>query len=235
MNFLIKIIDYQYQKKKYFFLKNNIKNINIFFDVGAHHGETIKDFLKNFSIKNIYSFEPSKINFDILDNKVQILKKKYLSTNIQIFNCGLGKINETLTLNEISDGESNTFNDLNTNSKYFKKKKMITSLFGIKKFFRDKTVSNVMTLKRFMDEKKINNIDFLKIDTEGFEYNILLGLSDYLKKTNFILFEHHYDNMIIKNYKYSDIHKLLTNSGFKKIYKTKMPFRKSFDYIYKKN
>ena len=46
------------------------------------------------------------------------------------------------------------------------------------------------------------------------------------------MFEHHYHNMLIKNYKFSDIHKLLQNNGFRRIYKTKMPLRKSFDYIY---
>ena len=72
----------------------------------------------------------------------------------------------------------------------------------------------------------------MKIDTEGFEFNVLLGLEKDIKKVQFILFEHHYDNMIIKNYKFKDIHKLLNDNGFQKIFKTKMPFRKSFDYIY---
>ena len=40
--------------------------------------------------------------------------------------------------------------------------------------------------------------------------------------------------MIIKNYNFKDIHKLLIDNGFKKIFKVKMPFRKSFDYIYQK-
>ena len=40
--------------------------------------------------------------------------------------------------------------------------------------------------------------------------------------------------MIQKNYKFKDIHKLLTDNGFKKIFKIKMPLRKSFDYIYQK-
>ena len=83
-----------------------------------------------------------------------------------------------------------------------------------------------------MEQENIDKIDFMKIDTEGFEYNILLGLEENIKKVEFILFEHHYDNMIIKNYNFSDIHKLLSNNGFQKIFKTKMPFRKSFDYIY---
>ena len=53
-------------------------------------------------------------------------------------------------------------------------------------------------------------------------------------KIKYIYFEHHYDNMIEKNYKFSDIHDLLTSKGFNKSFKIRMPFRKSFDYIYKK-
>ena len=93
-------------------------------------------------------------------------------------------------------------------------------------------VAAIIPLKEFMIKEKINQVDLIKIDTEGFEYNTLLGLGDYIKKMKFILFEHHYDNMIIKNYKFADINKLLRDNGFKKIFKTKMPFRKSFDYIY---
>ena len=38
--------------------------------------------------------------------------------------------------------------------------------------------------------------------------------------------------MIKKNYKFKDINELLIKYGFKKIYKSKMYFRKSFEYIY---
>ena len=221
-----------YQRKKYAFIKSKIKHIDIFFDIGAHHGETIEDFLKNFHIKNIYGFEPSVDNFKKLKKNVDKIKKKYLSVKIDIVPYGLGKKNEILSLNEISDGESNTFNEINVQSNYFKKKKIITTMFGIKNFFKDKVPSKIITLEDFMLEKKITNIDFIKIDTEGYEYNTLLGLGDYIRKVKFILFEHHYDNMIIKNYKFKDIHKLLIDNGFIKIFKTKMPLRKSFDYIY---
>ena len=113
-----------------------------------------------------------------------------------------------------------------------KKKKLITTFFGIKNFIENRVPTKIIPLKEFMIEEKINKVDLIKIDTEGFEYNTLLGLEDYIKKINFILFEHHYDNMLIKNYKFGDIHRLLQENGFKKIFKTKMPFRKSFDYIY---
>ena len=232
MNFLFKIVDFFYQKKKYSFLKKKIFNkISIFIDVGAHHGDTINEFLKIFSIEKIYAFEPSKKNFIKLKEKVSKIEVKN-NVKIKIFPFGIGKKEEILQLNEITDGVSNTFNDLNTDTIYLKKKKFITTFFGIKKFVKDKVPTKIICLKDFIIQEKINKIDFIKIDTEGFEFNILLGLGEDIKKVKFILFEHHYDNMIIKDYKYKDIHKLLLDHGFQKIFKTKMPFRKSFDYIY---
>ena len=82
------------------------------------------------------------------------------------------------------------------------------------------------------DEGYIKIIDFLKIDTEGYEYEVLKGAEEILFKIKLILFEHHYDDMIVKNYFFSDIHDFLSKNNFKKIYKSKMPFRKTFEYIY---
>jgi hypothetical protein len=72
----------------------------------------------------------------------------------------------------------------------------------------------------------------LKIDTEGYEFNVLKGLSNYSHKIKLIYFEHHYDDMIIKDYKFGDINKLLKDKGFSMIKKSKMLFRKSFEYVY---
>ena len=85
-----------------------------------------------------------------------------------------------------------------------------------------------------MEKKKILKVDFLKIDTEGYEFNVLLGLGKYLQKVSLIMFEHHYDDMIRKDYSFGDIHDLLKKNNFEQIYKYKMPFRKTFEYIYKK-
>ena len=91
-------------------------------DIGAHQGDTISEFLKIFSIKRIFAFEPSKKNYLKLKKKVKKFEKKYL-TKIDIFQLGAGKKDEILNLKEISDdGASNTFNHLNINSSYFKKK-----------------------------------------------------------------------------------------------------------------
>ena len=110
----------------------------------------------------------------------------------------------------------------------------MTTFFGIKKFIDNEVPTEIISLKKFLVDRYIEKIDFIKIDTEGFEFNILLGLGDYIKNVHFISFENHYDNMIIKNYNFKDIHKLLIDNGFEKIFKIKMPLRKSFDYIYQK-
>jgi hypothetical protein len=83
-----------------------------------------------------------------------------------------------------------------------------------------------------MVEKKINKINYLKTDTEGYELNVLKGLGRYIKNVKLIHFEHHYDDMYNKNYTFHDINTYLLKNNFKKIYRLKMFFRKSFEYIY---
>ena len=96
MYFFFKFIDFFYQRKKSFFLKKNIsKNIDILIDVGAHHGDTISEFLRIFSINKIFAFEPSKKNYLKLSKKVAKLQRNF-KTTIDIFQMGLGKKNETL-------------------------------------------------------------------------------------------------------------------------------------------
>ena len=79
----------------------------------------------------------------------------------------------------------------------------------------------VETLKNYISEKKINSIDLIKIDTEGYEYEILKGLGNKIVDVKYILFEHHYDNMIQKNYTFTDINNLLKNYNFKSVFKKK--------------
>ena len=231
MNFIIEILDFFYQKKKYQFIKKISKNIDTFIDVGSHHGKTIEEFLKILPIKRIYGFEPSEKNYLKLKKKIEKIKKTK-SVKINIYQLGIGEKEEVLQLKEIADGVSNTYKKLDINSEYFKRKRFITTLFSMKKFFTNELSTRIITLKKLIKDEKLEKIEFIKIDTEGFEFNVLLGLGEDIKRVKFILFEHHYDNMIIKEYKFSDIHKLLNDSGFKKIFKIKMPFRKSFDYIY---
>jgi len=54
----------------------------------------------------------------------------------------------------------------------------------------------------------------LKIDTEGFESNVLYGSVKNMKNFKYILIENQFSNMY-KNSKFSDCEKLLKNNNFK--------------------
>lgn len=226
LDIVIRIIDYPNKLKVLFFFKKNLgkKVLNII-DIGAHKGETIDFFFKNFNINKIISFEP---NHKLYQN----LKNKYLNKKISIFNYGVGLNNEEKKLNILVDSASSTFNEINTNTKYFKRKEKFLLLGKNDTFFLGSQKVKIVNLSKFILEKE-KVIDVLKIDTEGFEFNILKGIEkEDFKKIHYIYFEHHYDLMIKKKYKFSDINYLLKNNNFNQILKIKMKLRKSFEYIY---
>ncbi len=219
-----------FQKKKIinYLQKINLNsNFGVVLDVGAHEGESIELFLKNFNIDYIYSFEPSELTYKKLLANTEKLKKKYINTHIQLENYAVGNSNKDVELNYLNETSSSTLRDININSKYFKRKE---KYFG--KLINKKIFVKQISFKDYLEKKEIKKIDLLKIDTEGYELEVLKGLKELISKVSIILFEHHYDNMIIKNYKFSDIHDFLKNNGFISALKIKMPFRKSFDYIY---
>lgn len=214
----IKIINY-FKKKKL--------SPDIFIDVGAHHGETIKVFNKNFKIKKYYAFEASPINFNILKKNIKLNDYK----SIELFNIALGQKREKLFLNQSKESQSTTFLTLNEESKYYKKKKKILSPYSNNLILK-KIEVDVDRLENLIEEKQIKNIDILKIDTEGFEFEVIKGLGKKIQIIKYIYFEHHFDDMIKKNYKLSNIHDYLIKHNFFKVFKIKMMFRKTFEYIY---
>ena len=230
-NNFINFFDYFYKKKIYNFLKkNNINNLNIFFDVGAHKGESIKSYAKTFKLDEVYSFEPSRLNFDQLQINSIKYKNKYKIEKIIIENFALGSSKTLGVFNQSKESSSSTFKNINQKSKYFKKKRLFFNIKG--KYFEKTYKVPIDTLDNYIREKKILKIDFLKIDTEGYEYEVLNGLKNNFDKVKMIFLEHHYDNMIEKGYKFADINNLLIKNNFIKIFKCKMPFRKTFEYLY---
>jgi FkbM family methyltransferase len=228
--YILSIFDKIYQRKiikKFHKIFND--NIDTVFDVGAHNGEFIKLILNNFATNKIYSFEPSKKNFQILEKNINNL----LSKRSQIFlnNFALGAKSERKEFKQMIESSSSTLSNINTNSKYFKRKNFFLN-YGFKSKIFDQTIIDIKDGSSFLKEEKINKIDLLKIDTEGHEYFVIKGFGENLNKIKVIFFEHHYDQMIMKDYTFSDIHKYLISKGFYPHSKFKMPFRKSFEYIY---
>ena len=229
---ILSFFDFFHRKKIFKFLNDNkLSNIDILFDVGAHKGETIISFSKNLNLKKIYSFEASSISCETLFKNIEKIKLKIPKTEIKIENLALGSSIKEIVIKHFSESSSSTLKDINTSSKYFKKKKSF--LFGNNEidFFKEINVKQT-TIDFYMNHEKINKIDLLKIDAEGYEYDIILGGAKNIHNIKLILFEHHYDDMIFKGYKFRDINKFLLKNNFKQVFKIKMPFRKTFEYIY---
>ena len=230
----LSFFDYFYQKKIIKFLKkNSLSEINLIFDVGAHKGESINLFLKNMKVKNIVSFEASPLNFKYLENNKKNLEKKFPNTKIIIENLALSSDGRVVTFNQFNESSSSTINNINQESRYFKKKFNLLNLRNKKKIYESFKLKTE-TLDNYIYQNNFNRISFLKIDTEGYEYEILIGLKKRIKSVDTIMFEHHYDNMIIKEYTFSDINYLLKKNNFYQVFKSRMPFRKSFEYIYRR-
>lgn len=227
VKFILDIFDITTEIKiKNFLKKLFLKKINIIIDVGSHKGEYIFFIIKNFKYKKIYSFEPNPKIFDILKKKISKLQ------DIELNSIGIGNVEGSETLNENLESSSTSINELNTSSKYFKKKYFFLNPFKNKLITKPVKIQ-ITTLSNFIKIRGIKNIDLLKIDTEGYELKVIEGLGNEIKKIKYIHFEHHFDDMIIKNYNLSNIHDYLKKNNFKKIFKVKMKFRKSFEYIYK--
>lgn len=226
------LIDYGYKKKikKFFNTELKSNNLDVIIDVGAHKGETINFFSSFLNVKNFYCYEASKKNFE--DLKKKISEKK----NIYIYNIGLGDEENYKKLNESVESQSSTFNQINLDANYTKRKiKYLKFFFNSEKLIESNSTVLIRKLSDEIYKNKINIIDILKIDTEGYEFKVIKGLDDCIKKVNYIYFEHHFDQTIEKQYNLSDIHNYLKSNNFSKVFKVKMPMRKVFDYIYRNN
>ncbi len=227
LHFLISFVDFLNKKKIInFFKKKFQKNINVMIDVGAHHGETIKLFNKEFNINSIISFEPNIKSYN------KLLKKNYNLQNLITYNLALGEEKKIISFNDHYESQSSTIIQINKESKYYKKK-----MFFLNPFQNKNKKINVINIKmdrldNILKESKLTEIDILKIDTEGYDFNVIKGLGDLIKNVKYIYFEHHFHDMLIKNYNLRNINNYLYKYNFVKVYKSKMKFRKTFEYIY---
>ena len=134
------------------------------FDIGCREDV---DYILKSTNKSFHLFEPNPIFYNACKNKIDGM----IGNNIYLNNFGIGNKSETLEYYE--DSQS-----------FVKRYVQFTSM----------SVPIILSIKRFSEyisENNIDKIDFIKIDTEGCEPDILLDNIEYIKNNvKFIQFEY---------------------------------------------
>ncbi len=132
---------------------------DLIFDVGANTGHKTSIFRR--ISKKVLAFEPSNKCY-------QILKKRFKHSNVEIFNCALGSEKSSLDYFEIEGQEG--YNSLS--SKHIETTVANRNLVGIKSI-KPKKVP-VEKIEDYIT--KFGKPCYIKIDVEGFEYEVIKGL-----------------------------------------------------------
>ena len=140
---------------------------DIVFDVGTNIG-TIANWLAN-RTKHVHGFEPHPANIEMTRDQVHLRKTK----NITLSQLALGSEPGTLQLHVKSFHGHHSLGDTDASPTV------------------EKIDVEVDTVDRYCSTHSVERIDFLKIDVEGFEDEVLKGATSMLKnhKIGFVLFE----------------------------------------------
>ncbi len=153
-------------------LKTILEFINegdVIFDIGANIGCFSVPFAKKVgSNGKVYAFEPQKFIFNLLKKNAVCNELN----NLQIFNNAIGDANTILELNDFDYSQSGNFGGITLTENY--DNSVCAKIKGTKK-----NKIKTLTLNNFLNLKKCN---FLKIDVELMESNVLKGAKEFIKK-----------------------------------------------------
>jgi FkbM family methyltransferase len=132
----------------------------VIFDVGANTGRAALFFLKHFPRARIYSFEPFRESFNELRSDPRLV-------SIKAFNVALGSKNQEAILHSFKGSELNSFLTLDSKASTYLEPSGLEP--------RDQVSVSVTTLDDFCEQHSIDSIDILKIDTQGYDLEVLCG------------------------------------------------------------
>jgi len=154
------ILSNSINEKKFLKKKLNKKEI-IVIDIGANVGSYLDFIIKNFKYKKIYAFEPSTKAY-------RQLKNKFNSKNIILENIALSNKKTKRKFYEYKLTSQSSFYKITSKKNPFKN---LNNIYKVKTLKLDEYLN--------LKEKKI---DICKIDIQGEELNVLMGMQKYLKK-----------------------------------------------------
>tara|TARA_B110000008_G_C16927042_1_gene547147 strand:- start:222 stop:932 length:711 start_codon:yes stop_codon:yes gene_type:complete len=178
-------------------------NCDFLIDVGANVGNFFSEYHRSF--KKTFIFEPNKHLFTHLKNNF----KKF--DDIEFYSDGVGNKNEEKTFYITADRD-HSLSSIKKHSNEMNKILRNTNIIEEYKI-------NIIKLCDFIKENNFQkNNFFLKVDTQGNDLEVLMGLEEFIKNVKFIKIELPVINLYDTNYTYDDINEFMKNNRFKPLY-----------------
>lgn len=177
-------------------LRKYVKENAVILDIGANLGNHTVFFAKECGAKKVYAFEPTRKTFQILEENIRI-----------------NNLNSIVVAMNIALGEKDTKANVIVNTKDAGSNHVEENIDG-------NVIMNTLDGLSLSDK-----IDFIKIDVEGFELEVLKGAKETIAKDHPDIF------IEIFNKNYDKVHDLLTQMG----YWRKLKMEQDYLYQYKVN
>jgi FkbM family methyltransferase len=139
--------------------KGNLKDGDVVLDLGSYCGSTVWSFSRAVGRNGkVYGFEPDPVNYDVLCKNI----KYHKLSNVIAFNKGVWSVSGNL----LFQGEGN----------------MGSGISSVQSRAANLLNVQVISLSDFCSEFNIDRIDYIKMDIEGAEVEVLKASGDVLKK-----------------------------------------------------
>jgi FkbM family methyltransferase len=192
------------------------KSDPVVLDVGANSGTSLVEFKEWWPTSTVHCFEPQQECWLDLDKQLKKYKKK-----VVINQCAVGNVAKSDAIfytHQINTGVSG-FNKINVQSKdsIYLNELAANSPDAVAQYeqsLNHERAVRVIRLDDYLFEKKIEHVDMLKIDTQGFEPQVLEGLGDRLKDVDVVITELMFYDYYERSLTFSDIERFLIPAGF---------------------
>tara|TARA_B100000989_G_scaffold272002_1_gene229110 strand:- start:4779 stop:5531 length:753 start_codon:yes stop_codon:yes gene_type:complete len=176
------------------FIFKNKNKITGIVQVGANLGQEI-EFFQEHDIKNFILFEPINHIYD------QLISKFSENKNIKIYNYALGNTNSSSFMNLSSNNDNKSSSLLEPG--------LHTQLFPEVEFKNKEKIE----IKKLVDFD-LKNINFLFLDTQGYELEVLKGTENKLEQFKFIFTEIARSSVFINGVLIQELDSFLYKKGF---------------------
>lgn len=164
------------EQEDFDYISSLIKPGNVVLDIGANVGLVSISLLKaQPKVDKIYAFEPLPDTFAKMKHNLELngLPEKIYPVNV-------GMSDKAGTFDFYLPGENEAASMQPNMDEFYMQESVDGHYTGKKKM--DKVDCQVTTVDKYVEENNIDHVNFIKIDVEGNERNVLVGGADVLKK-----------------------------------------------------